>query len=351
MRSRDAWSGHRELIRSIIHLGEGQPRERISLARTYALTMPLAKRPRERAISDLTRRDITDYLVVEQINWAGRYDEPAFLKRIFPELDSMPSTDHRFTGASADIWQHRVNNPQDWEDDWIFEDPRFDLRAGPDELFVKFLAEMVHPLVGRNAEETKQLVAFFNERLRHDGWEIAEVSQMSGRPVFEGRRIEALRTPTESLNLDGYERLENPDVLQDHLRRIERDLGSDPPGAIGFAKELVESICKLILDDYAVPWNHGDDMMDLYKKVQAVLKLNTEAVPDSAPGSKAAVRVLRAQVTTVQAMAEMRNAMGLGHGRTTRSPALTRHARLAFNSALALSEFLIETWHVRRSAL
>ncbi|MFK0224003.1 abortive infection family protein [Streptomyces vinaceus] len=46
-------------------------------------------------------------------------------------------------------------------------------------------------------------------------------------------------------------------------------------------------------------------------------------------------------------MAELRNQLGLGHGRTTPSPALTRHARLALNSTVTVTEFVLDTWQDR----
>lgn len=299
-------------------------------------------------ITALTRRNITDYIAAEGINWWGRLDEVAFLQRVWPDLDSMPSNDGRFRSAARDIHQHRINNPYDWEDDWIFDDHRFGLRNGSDELFVRFLAEMLHPLVRTDDDETQRLLAFFNEQLEADDWELVETSQMSGRPVYEGRRREAIKRPEVALDLDRYERLDDPQVVREHLRRIDRDLKNDPSGAIGSSKDLVESICKVILDEYGEPYKRGDDVLDLYKKVQKVLRLNTEAVPENKKGSEAAVKALRALVTTIQSLSELRNTIGSGHGRNTRSPALTRHARLAFNSAVAVSEFLLDTWHVRR---
>lgn len=35
--------------------------------------------------------------------------------------------------------------------------------------------------------------------------------------------------------------------------------------------------------------------------------------------------------------------MGRGHGRSTKSPALERHARFVFNAAVTLTEFLYDT--------
>ncbi|MFF4349052.1 abortive infection family protein [Streptomyces sp. NPDC001530] len=49
---------------------------------------------------------------------------------------------------------------------------------------------------------------------------------------------------------------------------------------------------------------------------------------------RAAQKILRTLSTTVRCLAELRNQLGLGHGRTTSSPALTRHARLALNRAV-----------------
>ncbi len=77
-------------------------------------------------ISQITRRDIADAITVEGVNWNGRLEESEFLVRIF-DLNSLPSTDGRFKDAAGDIWQHRVNNPEDWSDDWIFRDERFNL--------------------------------------------------------------------------------------------------------------------------------------------------------------------------------------------------------------------------------
>lgn len=128
-----------------------------------------------------------------------------------------------------------------------------------------------------------------------------------------------------------------------------RGLASDPAVAIASSKEMVESVCKIILDDYGIPYARNLDLIELYKETAKAMRLNAEAVPDSAKGSQAAQGALRALVTTVQRLAELRNELGLGHGRNRASQALTRHARLAFNTSSAVAEFLLDTWHERRA--
>ena len=52
--------------------------------------------------------------------------------------------------------------------------------------------------------------------------------------------------------------------------------------------------------------------------------------------SRAAHKAVSGMAGTIQAIAELRNELGTGHGRASPSPALERHARLAFNAATAV---------------
>lgn len=310
--------------------------------RWLAIFMATVRPQDEWTITEVTRSELFERLVSR---WSGRLEEHDFLSRLW-DLSLIPSEDGRFQDAAGDILQHRVRN-YDWPDDWVFTDARF-LAGCSDTDLVRFLVETVHPLVRPDRAVVKEMVDEMNELLRMDGWELAETSAVSGRPIFTGRRRESFHQPADALKLDAYSQLSDPGALREHLQRIERDLLSDPPGAISASKELVESVLKFILDDYGVEHTKRDDLPALYKKVQKVLRLNAEAVAGDSAASKAAVEALRALVSTVQGLAQMRNAMGLGHGRTKASVALTRHARLAFNATVAVVEFLLDTWRVRR---
>jgi hypothetical protein len=139
------------------------------------------------SITDVTRTAIIDEMMLARIHWAGRMEEPAFLGRLYPMHD-LPSYDGRFQTAAEDVWQHRVNNPQDWPDDWIFSDARFGF-ASDDEKFLNFLAATVHPRVRPNLDEARPLVELYNRHLRPDGYELAVVSEISGRPVFAAHSV------------------------------------------------------------------------------------------------------------------------------------------------------------------
>ena len=134
-------------------------------------------------------------------------------------------------------------------------------------------------------------------------WESARALVRSlrrdGAPIDEEGNL-VLGAAPPVLPIERFDRLAEPRVLLDHLGRIEAGIDQDPAAAIASAKELVESICKFVLDDYKVSYGRTASLPDLYKAVAGELGLSREAVPDSAKGSAAAQRVLQNLMTAVQ---------------------------------------------------
>lgn len=122
-----------------------------------------------------------------------------FLGRLY-DLTNMPSYDGRYQTAARDIFQHRVLNPNDWSDDWVFTDPRFNLLHAPDDQFLRFVCETVHPVVQPDADRIRELVSAYNRALAADGWQIVETERISNKPVFAARkigtRVEVFAEPT-----------------------------------------------------------------------------------------------------------------------------------------------------------
>jgi len=303
----------------------------------------------DKSISEITRRNIFDAIRDEDIEWWGRLSEREFLSRLY-DLSSLPSHDHRFSSASEDIWQHRENNPEDWPDDWIFTDSRFDLLHSSDEDFLRFLCEMVHPVVRTDTQEVERLVTMFNQHLSNDGWEIGPRTQISRRPVFAARRLIVGGIPTPGLVKSLVEKLSAQYVTQ-QITRMEAAVESDPELAIGTAKELVETICKTILRECGVAVSTNVDLPQLVKQVRDQLDLLPEEIPEKAKGAKMIKRVLSNLGTIAQGLAELRGLYGSGHGKHAKVKGLQpRHARLAVGAAATLAVFLFETYQVRRGS-
>lgn len=139
-------------------------------------------------ITEVTRRRIVDYYTVAGVSWAGRLPESDFLARLY-DLTELPSQDRRVANAAGDIRQHR-ENWNDWPDDWVFYDERFNLLYASDVQFLRFLCETVHPVVRMDPNETEVLVSRYNEELKSDGWKLQRSDSISGLPVFSAVRLD-----------------------------------------------------------------------------------------------------------------------------------------------------------------
>ncbi|WP_374377570.1 abortive infection family protein [Dongia sp.] len=310
--------------------------------------VPRPSRPRANMkISQITRRDIIDALSVEKVRWSGRMEEPEFLSRLY-NLAGIPSTDSRFSDAAGDIWQHRINN-YDWDDDWVFYDPRFNLMNGDDDEFLAFLCETIHPVVRSDPTEAERICQLYNHYLRNDGFQIVEKSRMSGKPVFVGRFVGIGVTPAIAA-AKATLGATDPGYLFQQITRMEAAVGTDPALAIGTAKELVESCCKTILNSRGVPISKSADIPELIKQTTKALELTPDDIPDASKAADTIKRLLNNLATITQGIAELRNHYGTGHGRAAGAKGLgSRHAKLAVGAASTLAVFLAETHNEKPS--
>lgn len=298
-------------------------------------------------ITKITRRDIADAITVESVNWAGRLEEQEFLARLF-DLGSLPSTDGRFKNAAGDIWQHRVNNPTDWNDDWVFYDDRFNLMGCDDELLLRFLCETIHPVVRPDVTEAEKLCQLYNTYLQNDGYQLVEKTRMSGKPVFTGRDVGVIGAPGIAAAKQVLSGTDTTYVAQ-QITRMESSVFNDPDLAIGTAKELVETCCKSILNERGVPVPSNADLPQLVKLTGKELQLTPADIQDAAKASETIKRLLSNLATITQGIAELRNHYGTGHGKLGSSKGLSsRHAKLAVGAAATLAVFLAETHQVRK---
>lgn len=308
--------------------------------------LPSLQTPQDRARERQVRQNIFDGMRLEKVLWSGGLEEVEFLSRVF-DLKALPSYDSRFGDAAGDIWQHRVNNPMDWEDDWIFSDQRFDLLNCDLSIFLQFLCQTVHPIVRPDKTEAEMLVQHYNEQLRQIGWHLIEVERIGGRPRFDaqkyshstGRSITRAMSVADALDA-GW--------MQKEIERLENSVERDPSLAIGTAKELVETCCKTILSKLDVSYDENADLPALTKKLAKELRLVPEGVSKEAKGAETARLILQNFAVITQHLAELRNLYGSGHGRTGSHRGLeARHARLAVGAAVVFIDFVTETYHKR----
>jgi very-short-patch-repair endonuclease len=135
-------------------------------------------------ISEITRRNIMNELYARK-NISGNYDLIKFLNRVW-DLDNMPSTDYRFITAAEDIWQHMINN-SDWDDVFLYEE-YLEILTATDEVFFRFLEQVVHPLV-RPQPELGEYIEAINKHLVNDGYKLSLAENISGYPVYKITKV------------------------------------------------------------------------------------------------------------------------------------------------------------------
>lgn len=137
--------------------------------------------------------------------------------------------------------------------------------------------------------------------------------------------------------------------LQRQIQRIHTAVDTDPALAIGTAKELVETVCRTVLEQRGVSVSDDLDVVSLVKETRKALGLIPDTIPSAARGSEAIRRLLSNLGSVAQGLAEPRNLYGTGHGKAGATRGLApRHARLAVGAAETLAVFLLET-HAERN--
>lgn len=297
-------------------------------------------------ISLKTRQNIFDFLQVEGFWWAGRLHESNFLSRMF-DLENMPSYDDRFPNAAGDIWQHRFNN-NDWENDWIFYDDRFNLLNCDDSKFLNFICEMIHPLVRSDKEEVNKLLQIFNDCLCNDNFEIVEKTRITNKPIFVGRiKING----KDSIEKKGKEirQILSAEYVSQQINLMESSIENSPHVSIGLAKELIETSCKSIFDERKVEYDKNWELQKLMKETTKLLKLSPDDIPNETKAASSIKQILGSLSSVVQGIGEVRNEYGSGHGRDGKFKGLQpRHAKLAVGAASTLAIYLLETHELKK---
>lgn len=281
------------------------------------------------------------------MSWHGRMDEVEFLKRLY-DVESLPSYDQRYKDAEGDIRCH--TGWGDWESDWVFSDPRFDLETGEDEVFLNFVCETFHPAVAVHSIEDsegaeKYYLADILKIIESEGYELFESKRLGNKPVLRWREKgisqELLDSQTETLR-QAFDSV----YLNKQITQMKKAVKDNPSDAIGKAKDLVESCCKTILEAESIIVDHNWEIPRLLKEVQIVLDdvITPQNVQDYRTDDT--IRKFTGNLSQIgYRLTELRNQIGTGHGRSDNFTSIdTRFAELAVGASATLCVFLWETY-------
>ncbi len=186
-------------------------------------------------------------------------------------------------------------------------------------------------------EQQQALVKYLNRRFERDGFALQkEGSYYRLRPLVSNSV--AVAGLQSLLGSGGYQ------SVQRELERALPNVDTDPEDTITAAGSMVESACKIILDQMGKPYPKQQTLTDLSKAVADNLGL----LPADDDNDKHVKQILQGLASIAQGTAALRNAVGDAHGRgMTRTVIEPRVARLAVNAASTLTAFYIETWEAQ----
>lgn len=255
-------------------------------------------------ISEPTRREIIDHFSMREFAWSGRLQDDEFLARLY-NLAEMPSTDYRFKNAAGDIHQHTVRN-NDWEPDWVFHDARFNLLFGPDDAFLRFLAETLHPTVRVSIDDARALADVYNQTLAPDGWQLVEGKLLSGRPVYVPRRAGRAVVFDEPT---GWEKVDRQ--VSEVRQRLDAATTEEQYQAVGLlCREVLISAAQATFDSGKHPVPDGIDVSetDARRMLDAVLGVELAGASNEEARAHAKAAVKLANALQHKRMADFRTA-------------------------------------------
>ena len=172
------------------------------------------------------------------------------------------------------------------------------------------------------------------ELLEHDGFRVDPITKQISAAKFD-------------LAPQSLAALTDASAIHEHLARLMATVDDDPRAAVSSAKELIESTAKLVLRERGEAYDTKADLPELVTQAQRSLNLlaaRVTAAEAEPAGVRPMKKVLGGLYQLTQAMTELRNAAGTGHGREGVPEWIApRHARLAAHAAVTWCDFMLET--------
>jgi hypothetical protein len=167
-----------------------------------------------------------------------------------------------------------------------------------------------------------------------------------GLTYQRGGQILGGNTATPTRTLQTIIRGRDLGGLEAEFSRTLSSVESDPPAAVTAASAIIESLCKVYIQDNRLQMPSDQSVKPLWRAVQGHLGLNPSSVSD-----QDMAKLLGSLSGIVDAIGAFRTHAGSAHGRgrgvVTTTPA---HARLAIHAAHTLTAFVLEVWNLRTSS-
>ena len=160
--------------------------------------------------------------------------------------------------------------------------------------------------------------------------------------VTGGRVIGALAAPSISLKESIKKR--NISVLNEEFDRALRTVETSPKDALSAACNILESVCKVYIDEEALEMPAKQDLQPVWSVVRKDLGFDPSQVED-----RDLKVILSGLISTVHGIGALRTHASSAHGSGEKSYRVEpRHARLAIHAAHTVVLFVLESWDKKK---
>lgn len=168
-----------------------------------------------------------------------------------------------------------------------------------------------------------------------------EITNVIFQISFDEEFEESLDVSTEKLDEITNEFIQ--EQLKKNNARIE---SGDYDGAVTNVRSLLESICKHILNEAGEKYDENKKLMDYYKAVSKILKMDPGLYQDA----PAFHQILSGFISIVNGLSTVRNQFGDAHGPNPQRKIRLdkRHAVLTVNSARVVADYLMSSFEIKK---
>jgi hypothetical protein len=133
--------------------------------------------------------------------------------------------------------------------------------------------------------------------------------------------------------------------LDEEFARAARTVQSDPREAVSAACNILESVCKIVIEDEQLEAPSKQDLQGVWSPVRKFLGFDASTVED-----QDLKQIISGLLGIVSGIGAFRTHASSAHGRGRRGYRLEpRHARLAIHAAHTVVAFIVESWEQKRA--
>ena len=170
------------------------------------------------------------------------------------------------------------------------------------------------------------------------------LAQFELQYVKGGKIVGALGIPSRTL--EEFIRDKDASSIESEFQRALTNVESNPREAVSAASNILESLCKVYIDEEGLEQPAKQDLKPVWTMVRKHLGFDPSGVEDQDLQT-----ILSGMIAVVEGIGALRTHASSAHGVGKKGYKIEpRHARLAIHAAHTVTLFVLETWRKRKQS-